>query len=86
MQPARQTSTPAASADARARAFAIIREKSFRRGTFTLASGRTSDFYLDLKPTMFDPEGSALLAGLLLERLEGLDVDAQMRHGLRAVD
>jgi orotate phosphoribosyltransferase len=77
MQAARQTVTPApAAADARARAFAIIREKSFRRGTFTLASGRTSDFYLDLKPTMFDPEGAGLLAGLLLERLAGMDVDA----------
>jgi orotate phosphoribosyltransferase len=61
--------------DPRARAFAIIRERSFRFGDFTLASGKKSTFYLDLKPTMFDPEGSRLLAELVLARLEAVKAD-----------
>ena len=34
-------------------------------GEITLASGRKSDFYFNLKPTMLDPEGAALLAAPL---------------------
>jgi orotate phosphoribosyltransferase len=46
----------------------IIREHSFRRGSFKLASGRVSEFFFDLKPTMLDPEGIDLLADMVLER------------------
>jgi len=46
----------------RARLAEIIRKRSFGRGEITLASGRTSNFYFNLKPTMLDPEGAALLA------------------------
>ena len=44
--------------DARTRLLAIIRKKSLLRGTFKLVSGATSDYYLDMKPTTFDPEGA----------------------------
>jgi orotate phosphoribosyltransferase len=60
---------------ARARLKAIIREKSFGRGKVTLASGRESDFYFNLKPTMLDPEGAALIAQLALEALKDEKVD-----------
>ena len=63
------------SAARRARAFALIKAKSFRRGQFVLASGKTSEYYLDLKPTMFDPEGAYALAELLLDQLSDLPVD-----------
>lgn len=54
----------------------IIREKSFSTGTeMKLASGRTSSFYFNMKPTMLDPEGAALLARLMLDELDGLDVE-----------
>ena len=53
----------------RARLADIIRARSFGRGEITLASGRKSDFYFNLKPTMLDPEGAALLAELTLEAL-----------------
>jgi orotate phosphoribosyltransferase len=43
----------------RARLAEIIRKRSFGRGEITLASGRKSDFYFNLKPTMLDPEGAA---------------------------
>src|ERR1700682_2503174 len=54
----------------RARLAEIIRKRSFGRGEITLASGRKSDFYFNLKPTMFDPEGASLLAELTVEALK----------------
>jgi orotate phosphoribosyltransferase len=59
----------------RTRAFEIIREKSFEFGDFTLASGKKSIYYLDMKPTMFDPEGSNVLARLVMDRISKLNVD-----------
>ncbi len=54
----------------RARLADIIHARSFGRGEITLASGRKSDFYFNLKPTMLNPEGAALLAELTLEELK----------------
>ncbi|MEZ5816444.1 MAG: orotate phosphoribosyltransferase [Hyphomicrobiaceae bacterium] len=55
----------------RERLIAIIRERSVETGrTFKLASGRTSDFYCNLKPTMLDPEGAYLLGALIVEALK----------------
>lgn len=59
----------------RAKAFALIKERSFLRGNFVLASGKTSEYFLDMKPTMFHPEGSYALAELLLDQLSDVDVD-----------
>ncbi len=59
----------------RARLAEIIRQRSFGRGEITLASGRKSDFYFNLKPTMLDPEGAALLAELTYEGLREEKVD-----------
>jgi orotate phosphoribosyltransferase len=61
---------------ARARLKEIIATRSFGRGEITLASGRKSDFYFNLKPTMLDPEGAALLAQLSLEALSKEKLDA----------
>jgi orotate phosphoribosyltransferase len=63
------------SAAVRARAFALIQQRSFLRGEFVLASGKTSQYFLDLKPTMFDPEGSHVLAELLLDQLSEVKAD-----------
>src|SRR3979409_1039430 len=60
---------------ARARLAEIIRKRSFGRGEITLASGRKSDFYFNLKPTMLDPEGAALLAELTYEALKDDQLD-----------
>lgn len=54
---------------ARARLFDIIRVRSFGYGETTLASGRKSNFYFNLKPTMLDAEGAALLAELTFDAL-----------------
>jgi orotate phosphoribosyltransferase len=61
--------------DERARLADIIFRRSFGRGEITLASGRKSDFYFNLKPTMLDPEGAALLAELTLDALAEDNVD-----------
>jgi orotate phosphoribosyltransferase len=67
----------------RARLIEIIRKRSFGRGEITLASGRKSDFYFNLKPTMLDPEGAALLAELTYEALkdDGLDYIGGLEMG-----
>ena len=59
----------------RARLAEIIRKRSFGRGEITLASGRKSDFYFNLKPTMLDPEGASLLAELTYEALKDDNLD-----------
>jgi orotate phosphoribosyltransferase len=63
------------SAAVRARAFALIKARSFLRGNFVLASGKKSEYFLDMKPTMFDPEGAHALAELLLDQLSDVKVD-----------
>ena len=57
------------SADERARLADIIYRRSFGRGEIKLASGQISDYYFDMKPSMLDPEGSATIARMLLERV-----------------
>lgn len=60
----------------RARLIEIIRERSFQQGTeITLSSGKTSMFYVNMKPTMLDSEGAFLIASLILDRLEGVEAD-----------
>lgn len=54
----------------------IIAAKSFGQGVeITLASGRKSNFYFNMKPTMLDPEGAALIGNLMLDRLTGAKPD-----------
>lgn len=60
---------------ARDRLNAIIREKSLLAGEFTLASGRASGFFFNMKRTMLDPEGAYLLADALLDLMDDIDAD-----------
>ena len=53
----------------------VIRQRSYRRGKFKLASGAESEFYFNLKPTMMSPEGAYLSARALLEKIRGENVD-----------
>src|ERR1700730_9268924 len=66
---------PPNSLSLRVKVFNLIKERSFARGRFILVSGRESPFYLDLKTTMLHPEGAGILADLILQRLEGVQVD-----------
>lgn len=62
-------------ADQHARLADIIFERSFGRGKVILASGRESDFYFNLKPTMLDPEGATLIAHQLFEVVKDSGAD-----------
>ena len=62
-------------AAARARLRDIIHVRSFGYGEIKLASGRVSNFYFNLKPTMLDAEGAALLAQLTFDALRGERID-----------
>lgn len=55
----------------------LVLDVSFEKRKVTLASGRESDFYLDMRQTMMRPQGVKLAGELLLEKLgEGDAVDA----------
>ena len=42
----------------------VLLDKSVRTGTFTLASGKQSDLYIDCRVTALDPFGAALIGDL----------------------
>jgi len=55
----------------------ILLKKSVISGReFKLASGRTSNFYVDARVTTLDPEGAYLCGKIFLEMLEGFKIDA----------
>ncbi|HYB98366.1 MAG TPA: orotate phosphoribosyltransferase [Candidatus Limnocylindrales bacterium] len=47
----------------------LIAQLSYRKGRFRLASGRESDFYVDVKQTVFRAEGARVVGELLCDRL-----------------
>ena len=51
----------------------LLVHRSARRGHFTLASGKTSDLYIDARLTTMHPDGLALIGPLALAALEGSD-------------
>ena len=64
-------------ATARARFVEIVKARSFSTGgNVKLASGKTSSFYFNMKPTMLDPEGAHLIGQLVLDALKGKGVTA----------
>jgi orotate phosphoribosyltransferase len=52
------------SATSRAALKSLLLEKSVRTGEFTLASGKTSDLYIDCRTTALDPVGATLIGEL----------------------
>jgi orotate phosphoribosyltransferase len=56
----------------------LLATKSFRLGEFKLASGRTSDYYIDCRTTTLDARGAKLTGQVLLEeiRARGWNVNA----------
>lgn len=56
-------------ADARAQLLELILEVSFEQREVTLASGRKSNFYLDLRQTLMRPQGVVLSGRLVLDLL-----------------
>ena len=63
--------------DRRSRLREIISDKSLIKGReMRLASGRLTDIYFDLKPTMLDQEASNLLADEILDVVRAIDFDS----------
>ena len=59
--------------DARQKLRAIIERLSLRRDrVFKLASGRESNYFFDLKPTLLDPEGINLIADAVVREAAAL--------------
>ncbi len=54
----------------------LLKTRSFQRGLFRLASGGTSDYYIDGKMTTVYSEGAYLIGEVLYERTKDLDIDA----------
>jgi orotate phosphoribosyltransferase len=56
----------------------LIRKLSYREGDFTLASGKKSKFYVDLKATTLHPDGAYLIGEEAVRVLQGggLTIDA----------
>jgi len=48
----------------------ILRTKSVRFGTFTLASGKTSDVYVDCRLTTYDPRAMPLIGRVFLRKMQ----------------
>jgi orotate phosphoribosyltransferase len=55
----------------------MLARLSYRRGTFKLASGKSSDFYVDVRQTVMTAAGAALIGRMLCDRLRA--------HGIRCV-
>jgi adenylosuccinate lyase len=56
----------------RERLLSLLKERSWRRGEVTLASGRKSDFYIDAKQATLTAEGAWLAGRLLLDEVRRL--------------
>ncbi len=55
----------------RQRLIEILQREALKRGTFTLASGRTSHYYVDGRKVTLSAEGAALIGAGVLELIAG---------------
>ncbi len=60
----------------------LLATKSFRLGEFKLASGRTSDYYIDCRTSTLDARGAQLTGQVLLEEIRSRGWDPQAIGGL----
>ena len=60
----------------------LLATKSFRLGEFKLASGRTSDYYIDCRTTTLDARGAQLTGQVLLEEIRARGWNPQAIGGL----
>src|SRR5437868_5252962 len=62
--------------DLESQLLALLKERSFKRGTFRLASGDTSSYYIDGKMTQVFSAGASLIGEVLYERTRDLGMEA----------
>lgn len=53
----------------------LLSQLSYRKGTFRLASGKSSDFYVDVKQTMYTAAGAWLVGKMICDVLESRSVE-----------
>jgi orotate phosphoribosyltransferase len=68
--------------DAHATLVQMLATRSARRGTFTLASGRQSDLYIDCRLTTMSPDGLATIGPLALARMKAREWSPDAVGGL----
>lgn len=72
--------------DKRQRLVEVLHERSFRTGHFVLVSGKTSNYYIDVRATSTHHEGAELIGDLLLDKIVALPrVDAVAGMELGAI-
>jgi len=54
----------------------LIRERSFRFGSFILTSGKESAYYFDGKQVTLHPQGAYLVARAILEKVKDIQIQA----------
>jgi orotate phosphoribosyltransferase len=62
--------------DAETQLLALLKERSFKEGDFSLASGDRSNYYIDGKMTQVFSAGAHLIGQVLYERTKDLQFDA----------
>lgn len=70
------------SSDLAAKLLALVAEKAYRFGDFTLASGKRSSHYVNGKLVLLEPEGAELFARWLVAQAQTLDPPAVAIGGL----
>ena len=48
----------------------LLKERAYKKGKFTLSSGKESEHYINCKPVTLSCEGNALLSLLMIEKIE----------------
>ena len=48
----------------------LLKERAYKKGKFTLSSGKESEHYINCKPVSLSCEGNALISHLLFEHIE----------------
>jgi len=66
----------------RARLLDLLRERAVAHGDFTLASGRRSSYYIDGRLVTLHPEGSYLIARVILDMVQRERIQADAIGGL----
>ncbi len=54
----------------------LVKRDAVRYGKFILASGKESDFYVDLRKVTLHPKGAALIGALIFDLIRDRQVDA----------
>lgn len=73
-------------ANDKARLLELLRNKSFAQKKVTLASGRVSDWYIDVRQTSFDGEGAMLLGRLLLREVQALEIHHDTQYAIGGLE